>query len=325
MSIGGTTLQFAVLTSGGDAPGMNACIRAIVRQSIYMHHEVWGIVRGYLGLIEGHRRRLGLGSVADLIKTGGTFLRTARCLPFLNEDGQEMGRDRLRAWGLDGLIVVGGDGSLRGALALHGLGVPVIGIPASIDNDIFGTDDAIGFDTAINNVTHSMDQIRDTASSHERVFVIEVMGHTSGAIAVAAGVAGGAETILIPEVPLNYEAMLTRLKHSRARGKRHSLIVVAEGAAKGDDVANFIKSKTGYEVRLSVLGHTQRGGPPTAFDRILASQLGTFAVQLLAEGRSGVMVGRQRGELTTTSLDIAVNTHKGPDLELAQLAAILAI
>jgi 6-phosphofructokinase 1 len=304
---------------------MNACVRAIVRQSIYMHHEVWGVLRGYHGLLEGHRRRLGLSSVADVIKTGGTFLRTARCLPFLNEEGQEMGRDRLREWGMDGLIVVGGDGSLRGALALHGLGIPVIGIPASIDNDIYGTDYAIGFDTAINNVTQSMDKIRDTASSHERVFVVEVMGRESGAIAVASGVAGGAETILIPEIPVNYAAMLSRLKRSRARGKRHSLIVVAEGAAQGEEVTRLIEDETGYEVRLIILGHTQRGGPPSAMDRILASQLGTYAVQLLAEGTSGVMVGWQKGALTTTPIDVVVNTRKDPDLDMAQLAAILSI
>lgn len=304
---------------------MNACVRAIVRQSIYMHHEVWGVLRGYHGLLEGHRRRLGLSSVADVIKTGGTFLRTARCLPFLNEEGQEMGRDRLRQWGIDGLLVIGGDGSLRGALALHGLGVPVIGIPASIDNDIFGTDYAIGFDTAINNVTQSMDKIRDTASSHERVFVIEVMGRESGAIAVASGVAGGAETILIPEVPVNYAVMLTRLKRSRARGKRHSLIVVAEGAAAAEDVARLIEEETGYDVRLTILGHTQRGGPPSAMDRILASQLGTYAVQLLADGKSGVMVGWQGSALVTTPIEVVVNTHKDPDLDLAQLAAILSI
>jgi 6-phosphofructokinase 1 len=318
-------LQFAVITSGGDAPGMNACVRAIVRQSIYLHHEVWGVLRGYHGLLEGHRRRLGLGSVADVIKTGGTFLRTGRCLPFLNEEGQEMGRDRLREWGIDGLLVVGGDGSLRGALALHGLGIPVIGIPASIDNDIYGTDYAIGFDTAINNVTQSMDKIRDTASSHERVFVIEVMGRESGAIAIASGVAGGAETILIPEVPVNYRAMITRIKRSRARGKRHSLIVVAEGAAAGEDVTRLIEAETGYEVRLIILGHTQRGGPPTAMDRILASQLGTYGVQLLAEGKSGVMVGWRHGTLVTTPIDVVVNTRKDPDLELAQLASILSI
>jgi 6-phosphofructokinase 1 len=226
---------------------------------------------------------------------------------------------------MDGLIVVGGDGSLRGALALHGLGIPVIGIPASIDNDIYGTDYAIGFDTAINNVTQSMDKIRDTASSHERVFVVEVMGRESGAIAVASGVAGGAETILIPEIPVNYAAMLSRLKRSRARGKRHSLIVVAEGAAQGEEVTRLIEDETGYEVRLIILGHTQRGGPPSAMDRILASQLGTYAVQLLAEGTSGVMVGWQKGALTTTPIDVVVNTRKDPDLDMAQLAAILSI
>lgn len=318
-------MQFAVMTSGGDAPGMNACLRAVVRQSIYLHHDVWGVSRGFHGLLEGQRRRLGLSSVADVIKSGGTFLHTARCLPFLDEAGQEQARDRLREWGIDGLVVIGGDGSLRGALALHGLGIPVIGIPASIDNDIYGSDYAIGFDTAINNVTQSMDKIRDTASSHERVFVIEVMGRESGAIAVASGVAGGAETILIPEVPVNYAAMLSRLKRSRARGKRHSLIVVAEGAASAEEVARVIEEDTGYDVRLIILGHTQRGGPPTAFDRILASELGTYAVQLLAGGKSGLMVGLMRGELVATPMEVVVNTPKPPELDLAQLAAILAI
>ena len=318
-------MHLAVMTSGGDAPGMNACIRAIVRQSIYMHHDVWGVLRGYDGLLAGHRRRLGLGSVADVIKTGGTFLRTARCLPFFTTEGQAQGRDRLREWGIDGLIVIGGDGSLRGALALHQLGVQVIGIPASIDNDIYGTDSAIGFDTAINNVTQSMDKLRDTASSHERVFVVEVMGRESGAIAVAAGMAGGAETLVIPEVPTNYTTMIARLKRSYARGKRHSLIVVAEGAAHGEDVARAVQEQTGYEVRLTVLGHTQRGGPPTALDRILASRLGAEAVQLFQEGQSGVMVGSKCGSLITTPMEDAVNQHKDPDLDLAHLAAVLAI
>lgn len=304
---------------------MNAALRAVVRQSIYRRDTIWGIQRGFQGLLDGARGRLRLSSVADIIKSGGTYLRTARCPAFLQTEGQERAAATLRQWAIDGLVVIGGEGSLTGAAALSRQGIAVVGVPASIDNDIFGTDLSIGFDTAVNNVTRSMDQIRDTASAHDRVFVIEVMGRRSGAIALAAGLAGGAETILVPEIPVRYDQMLTRLRQSHARGKRHSLVLVAEGAVSGQEVMEVIRRETGYEVRLTILGHTQRGGPPTAQDRILGSILGVRAVEWLANGQHGVMAGLSRGEVIPVPLTEVAGRVKTPDLELARIASVLAI
>lgn len=304
---------------------MNAALRAVVRQGIYMGDQVFGIRRGYQGLLDRDRIRLRLNSVADIIKAGGTFLRTARSAEFREAEAQERAIGQLSEWGVDGLVVIGGDGSLQGAYSLHAMGFPVVGIPASIDNDIFGTEETIGFDTAVNNVAHSMDQIRDTASAHDRVFVIEVMGRHSGAIALAAGLAGGAESIVIPEIPVHYDRIVDRLRASTARGKRHSLIVVAEGAGPGAKVAETIRNLTGFDVRLTVLGHTQRGGPPSARDRILGSLLGTEAIRALKEGESGVMVGMQAGSVVRVPLERVMARPKTADMDIAHLIAILSI
>jgi 6-phosphofructokinase 1 len=317
--------QIGVLTSGGDAPGMNAAIRAVVRQSIYLGYRVRGIRRGFAGLFENRVVRLELSSVADIIKMGGTILHTARTPAMMTEEGLAQAVRALAEHQIAGLVVIGGDGSLRAAQALHERGVRVVGIPASIDNDIYGTDQAIGFDTAVNIVVEAMDRLRDTASAHERLFVVEVMGRESGAIALSAGLAGGAEAILIPEAPVDYEAIAERLHRSRARGKRHSLVVVAEGAGGAAPVADALRRLTGYEVRVTILGHLQRGGPPSAVDRILGGRLGTHAVRALAEGRSGIMVGMDAGRPVEVPLEQVAAGQRRPDLELARLAEVLAI
>lgn len=317
--------QIGVLTSGGDAPGMNAAIRAVVRQSIYLGYKVRGIRRGFAGVFDGRLLRLDIASVADIIKLGGTILHTARSQEMLAQGGPEKARDKLVESGIDGLVVIGGDGSLRAALALHRAGLHVIGVPASIDNDIYGIDAAIGFDTAVNIVMEAMDRLRDTASAHERIFVVEVMGRDSGAIALAAGLAGGAEAILVPERSTDFDVVAKRLMRSRARGKRHSIVVAAEGAGGALPVARAIEERTGYEVRTTILGHLQRGGPPSARDRILGGQLGTYAVRSLAEGRSGVMVGTAGGTPVELSLEVVLDRHRTPDLALAELAEVLAI
>ncbi len=317
--------RIGVLTSGGDAPGMNAAIRAVVRQSIFLGFEVVGIRRGFQGIFDGQIERLDISSVADIIKLGGTILNTGRSRSMLDPGGPENGAQLLAEAGVDGLVVVGGDGSLRGTEMLVAAGIPAVAIPATIDNDVYGVDASIGFDTAVNIVMEAMDRLRDTASAHERIFVIEVMGRASGAIAVAAGLAGGAEAILIPEVPVDYDLIGDRLIKSRARGKRHSLVVAAEGAGGARPAAAAISSRTGFEVRMTILGHLQRGGAPSAADRILGGQLGCQAVQALARGATGIMVGIYHGTPTEIPLYEAANRTQNPDLTLADLAEVLAI
>ena len=317
--------RIGVLTSGGDAPGMNAAIRAVVRQSIFLGFQVVGIRRGFQGIFEGQIESLDISSVADIIKLGGTILNTGRSRAMMDPAGPELGARLLAEAGIDGLVVAGGDGSLRGAEKLSTAGIPTVAIPATIDNDVYGVDASIGFDTAVNIVVEAMDRLRDTASAHERIFVIEVMGRASGAIAVAAGLAGGAEAILIPEVPVDYDLIADRLIKSRARGKRHSLVVAAEGAGGARPAVAAIASRTGFEVRMTILGHLQRGGPPTAADRILGGQLGCQAVQGLAGGATGILVGIYHGTPREIPLGEAANRKQNPDLALADLAEVLAI
>lgn len=324
-SVASGVQKIGVLTSGGDAPGMNAAIRAVVRQSIYMGFQVTGIRRGFQGIFEERQDVLELSSVADIIKLGGTILNTARSGLMLEADGPRHAVDHLTAMGVDGLVVVGGEGSLTGAWRLHQAGVSVVGVPATIDNDVYGVDATIGFDTAVNIVVEAMDRLRDTASAHERIFVVEVMGRRSGAIAVAAGLAGGAEAILIPEVAPDFDAICDRLIKSRARGKRHSLVVAAEGAGGAKPAAEAIAARTGFEVRMTILGHLQRGGPPSASDRILGGQLGCQAVLTLAAGRSGLMVGLAGRRPAEVELAAVAQTRRHPDLGLAALAEVLAI
>ncbi|MGP4071271.1 6-phosphofructokinase [Piscibacillus sp. B03] len=289
--------RIGILTSGGDAPGMNAAIRSVVRSSIYHDIEIYGIYYGYQGLIEGHIKRLHIGSVGDIIQRGGTMLYSSRSEEFKTGEGQAKAIEQLKKHDIEGLVVIGGDGSFRGAQKLTEKGFPCIGIPGTIDNDIPGTDNTIGFDTALNTVIQAVDKIRDTATSHERIYVIEVMGRDAGDLALWAGVAAGAESILIPEFPHDLEEVTEKIKRGHERGKRHSIIMVAEGVGSANDIANHIKDDLQVETRVTVLGHTQRGGSPTAFDRVLAGRLGAYAVDLLKGGQQGRMVGVQNNQL----------------------------
>ncbi|HHY96339.1 MAG TPA: 6-phosphofructokinase [Firmicutes bacterium] len=317
--------RIAVLTSGGDAPGMNAALRAVVRQAIHDGVEVLGVEHGFSGLLRGGFVPLSLAAVGGILHRGGTVLFTARCEEFKSRPGQEKAVARLREARVDGLVVIGGDGSFRGAQALHDLGFPVVGIPATIDDDIPGTEHAIGFDTAVNTAVGAIDRIRDTATSHERIFVIEVMGRDTGHLAVAVGLAAGAESVLIPEYPESLDKVCWRVKRGRDRGKKHDLIVVAEGASSAYDVARAIATATGYETRVTVLGHTQRGGSPTAYDRMLASQLGAAAVGVLGQGHSAVMVGRQGAEAREVPFSQVVAARRPLDRRLLDLCHVLAI
>ncbi|MGE6628909.1 6-phosphofructokinase [Bacillus sp. NPDC077027] len=302
--------RIGVLTSGGDSPGMNAAVRAVVRKAIYHNVEVYGIYNGYSGLINGKIEKLEIGSVGDIIHRGGTKLYTARCPEFKTVEGREKGIENLQKFGIEGLVVIGGDGSYMGAKKLTEHGFPCVGVPGTIDNDIPGTDFTIGFDTALNTVIDAIDKIRDTATSHERTYVIEVMGRHAGDIALWSGLAGGAESILIPEADYDMDEIIARLRRGHERGKKHSIIVMAEGIGSGVDFGKRIEEETSLETRVSVLGHIQRGGSPSAFDRVLASRLGAYAVELLLEGNGGRCVGIQNNELIHHDiLDILDQKH----------------
>ncbi|MBS3682047.1 6-phosphofructokinase [Ornithinibacillus massiliensis] len=317
--------RLGVLTSGGDAPGMNAAIRAVVRKCIYHGVEIYGIKNGYQGLIEGNIEKMDVGSVGDIIQRGGTTLYTARSLEFKTEEGQKKGIEQLKRFGIEGLIVIGGDGSFRGAQKLTEKGYPCIGVPGTIDNDIPGTDFTIGFDTALNTIIEAIDKIRDTATSHERTYVVEVMGRDAGDLALWAGLADGAESILIPEKKDDLKEVISRLKRGVERGKRHSIIIVAEGVGSAFDYSEQIKKETNLETRVTVLGHIQRGGSPTANDRVLASRLGAKAVELLLEGKAGRMVGIQNNKLVDHDItEILKQTHS-IDEEMYQLSKELSI
>ncbi len=317
--------KIAVLTSGGDAPGMNAAIRAVVRKSIYHGLEIYGVRRGFAGLINREAIPMQLGSVADIIHRGGTILHTARSPEFLTPEGQEKAVGFLKDEKIEGLVIIGGDGSFKGAKVLGDAGFLAVGVPATIDNDIPCTDFCIGFDTAVNTVTDAINKVRDTATSHERTHVIEVMGRNAGYIALAAGLAGGAESIIIPEVPFDIAEVCRRLMRGVQRGKLHSVILVAEGAASAMHVADEIKKITQQEVRVAILGHLQRGGTPTAFDRILASRMGAKAVDLLLEGKGNYLVGYFKGEIKAIPFDEMFTSSKEFSWSDYQLAGILAI
>lgn len=316
--------KIGVLTSGGDSPGMNAAIRAVVRKAIYHGLEVAGIFHGYQGLIDGNIKPLERGDVGDIIQRGGTMLYSARCLEFKEEAGQLKAIEQLRAHEIDGLVVIGGDGSYRGAKALTKRGIPCVGVPGTIDNDIAGTDYTIGFDTALNTVIEAIDKIRDTATSHDRSFIIEVMGRDAGDLAFWAGLAGGAETILIPEEPHDLEDMAERLKRGRDRGKKHSIIIVAEGVMSGQDLQVKLL-EMGIETRVSVLGHIQRGGSPTARDRVLASQMGAKAVELLLQNNGGKAVGMRNHEIVAHDFEEVFEESPEFDNEMYKLSKELSI
>jgi 6-phosphofructokinase 1 len=317
--------KIAVLTSGGDAPGMNSAIRAVVRRGIYKGLEVVGIKYGYEGLMSGEMQPMDLGSVGDIIHRGGTILGSARSQAFKTPEGRQKALEVLKSREIDGLIVIGGDGSFRGAMTLTEQGFPTVGIPGTIDNDIAGTDYTIGFDTAVNTVVEAIDKIRDTASSHERTYIIEVMGRDAGDIALWAGLCGGAESIVIPEANKDMEDIIARLKKGTKRGKRHSIIVVAEGVCQGSELANVILERTGLETRVTVLGHLQRGGSPSAKDRMMGSQMGAKAVDLLFENKQGVMVGVKCGQLIDTPFEEAAKDKHSIDLSIYELARSLSI
>ncbi len=317
--------RIGVLTSGGDAPGMNAAIRAVVRMAVFHGLEVIGVSRGYAGLIQGDFRPLPVNAVGDIIHRGGTILRTARCEEFLHPEGRAKAMAEMRRAGIEGLVVIGGDGSFRGGSHLAALGMPTIGVPGTIDNDIPCTDFTIGFDTAVNTVVDAINKIRDTATSHERVFLIEVMGRRSGDIALMAGIAGGAESILIPEAPVSLEEVVGKILRGKARGKLHSIILVAEGVGSALDIGKQIEQMAGMDTRVTILGHIQRGGTPTAFDRMLASRMGARAVELLLEGASGQMVGINAQDIVSYDIDYALAQKKPINYDIYRLAGILAI
>ncbi|MBM6617485.1 6-phosphofructokinase [Bacillus suaedaesalsae] len=317
--------KIGVLTSGGDSPGMNAAIRAVVRKAIFHDVEVYGIYQGYTGLMTGQIKKLELGSVGDIIHRGGTFLYSARSEEFKTLEGQKKGIEQLNKHGIEGLVVIGGDGSYRGAEKLTEHGFPCVGVPGTIDNDIPGTDFTIGFDTAINTVIDAIDKIRDTATSHERTYIIEVMGRHAGDIALWSGLAGGAETILIPEATVDMEDVIGRLKRGHDRGKRHSIIVVAEGVGSGVEIGKQIKEATNLETRVSVLGHIQRGGSPTVSDRVLASRLGAYSVELLLDGKKGRAVGIKENKLVDFSISEALSQRHTLDLSMYKLSEELSI
>ncbi|KUK81735.1 MAG: 6-phosphofructokinase [Pelotomaculum thermopropionicum] len=318
--------RIALLTSGGDSPGMNACIRAVVRKAVYHGLEVMGIKRGYNGFIEADMTPMNTSSVSDIIQRGGTILQTARSDQFLTPEGRDKAFQNVRRFGIQGLVAVGGDGTFRGAgIFNREYGLPVVGVPSTIDNDIPGTDRTIGFDTAVNTAVEAINKIRDTATSHERTFIIEVMGRNNGFIALEAGLAGGAESILIPERPFNYNDICERLLKGYRRGKLHSIIVVAEGAADGMEVGRKIKECTNLETKVIILGHLQRGGAPSAADRVLASRMGSKAVELLMAGETRKMVSIKAGEIVSMDIDDVLAQVRSIDLDLYHLAGILSI
>ncbi|KAF0134367.1 MAG: 6-phosphofructokinase [Candidatus Saganbacteria bacterium] len=315
----------AVVTPGGDAPGMNPAIRAVVRTAIFNGLKVFGIEKGWLGLIEGKIKDLELQSVGGIINRGGTILHTHRCPEFRQKDIRKKAYEKIKAYNIEGLVVIGGDGSLNASnVLIKEFQLPIINIPASIDNDIFGTDYSIGFDTAVNTAVEAIDKIRDTATSHERVFVIEVMGRNNGFIALDVGLVCGAEAIIIPEVPFNIDAIGQKLRYGQQRGKSSFIVVVAEGAARADDVAKQLQKRTKLDVRVSILGHIQRGGSPTALSREAACKLGARAVQLLLEGKKGFMVGLISDKVIETPIDEVLKKKKSIDMNAYKLANMLA-
>ena len=319
------TKAIAVMTSGGDSPGMNAATRAVVRTAISEGVKVYGIYNGYDGMIKDDIHELTSRSVSDIIQRGGTFLGTARSMEFKTPEGRKQGFDNLVRRGVEGLVIIGGDGSLTGgSLLSKETGMPIVGLAGTIDNDVWGTDYTIGCDTAANTCIDAINKLRDTASAHRRIMIVEVMGHTSGWLAMMAGIAGGAEYVLVPEVKYDLDDMCHELKASYDAGKRYSIIVVAEGAGSGVGLGKVVEEKTGIDTRVSVLGHIQRGGSPSVIDRINASLLGEKAALAIISGVSNVVFGFDEGKVVSINLFDAVNNQKTLDPELVRLARVLA-
>ena len=314
----------AVMTSGGDSPGMNAAARAVVRTALHEGVEVWGINNGYKGMLEDDMYQLSSRSVSDLIQRGGTFLGTARSKEFKTEAGRKKGLANLKKHGIEGLVIIGGDGSLTGGALLSDLGMPIVGLPGTIDNDVWGTDYTIGADTAANTIVDAINKLRDTASAHRRIILIEVMGRKSGWLAIMSGIAGGAEYVLVPEVKFDLDQICEEIKKSYEEGKRYSIIVVAEGAGSAVEMGKIVAEKTDIDTRVSVLGHIQRGGSPSVEDRIKASMLGEKAALALISGTSNVVFGFDAGKVVSIDLYDAVNHQKTLDPELVRLARVLA-
>ncbi len=303
-----------VLTSGGDAPGMNAAIRAVVREAISKNKRVMGIKRGYAGLLQEEIQEMKTIDVSDIIQRGGTILQTARCREFTTPEGQQKGADICRKHGIDGIIVIGGDGSFRGAQKLAGLGINTVGVPGTIDLDIACTDYTIGFDTAVNTAMEAIDKVRDTSTSHERCSIIEVMGRGAGFIALWCGVANGAENVLLPEkYDFDGQALVNNIIENRKKGKKHHIIINAEGIGHSTSMAKRIEAATGVETRATILGHMQRGGSPTARDRMQASMMGAYAVDILCQGKSNRVVGERNGKLMDIDIDEALSMNKSVD------------
>ncbi|MFA7162981.1 MAG: 6-phosphofructokinase, partial [Eubacteriales bacterium] len=313
-----------VLTSGGDAPGMNAAIRAVVRTAIYKGMKVYGIRRGYSGLVNGDIHEMNVTSVGEILHRGGTILNTARSEFFNTEEGLKKAVSMINIFGIEGLVVIGGDGSFRGARDLSELGVPTVGVPGTIDNDIACTDMTIGFDTAINTVLDAINKIRDTVSSHERTNIVEVMGRRAGDIAVYTGLAGGAEGIMIPEMPIDIDKLCRRIIEGRNRGKSSSIIILAEGAGKALELEKIIEEKTGMETRATVLGYIQRGGSPTAADIILASRMGNYAVELLEKDIGNRVVSIRNNKIVDDDINEALAMENKFNKELYELAQVLS-
>ena len=310
-----------VLTSGGDAPGMNAAIRAVVRTALNKGLKVKGIQKGYNGLLNDEIIDMDKRSVADIIQRGGTVLYTARCMEFMTEEGQKRGAEVCRKHGIDGIVVIGGDGSFRGAQKLAAQGINTIGLPGTIDLDIACTDYTIGFDTALNTVTDAVDKIRDTSTSHERVSIVEVMGRNCGDIALYAGIACGAEYIITPEKGYDKKELCDIILDGKKKGKMHNLILLAEGVGGASELAKFIENETKIETRATVLGHVQRGGSPSAFDRVLASRMGSKAIELLLEGKTSRVVGIRKNEIYDVDIDEALALDRTFDNKLFSISA----
>ncbi len=318
--------RIGLLTSGGDAPGMNAAIRAVVRTALYFGMEVYGVERGYAGLIDDELVPMNMRSVSDIVHRGGTMLRTARCLELMEKEGQERAVATLRKRGIEGLVVIGGDGSFRGAKCLtENYGIPTIGIPGTIDNDLEYTDYTLGFDTAVNTCIEIINKLRDTMNSHERISVVEVMGRHCGDIALYTGITSGAEIIIVPEVPYNMDDVVMRINRSRASGKHSNIIVVAEGVMSADAFAKQLQNVTEYSVRSTCIGHIQRGGSPTMADRMLAAQFGNKAVRLLKDGIGNRVVGIRQNKIIDMDIIEAVSMKKTFNYELYETLQMISM
>ncbi|MGM0613196.1 MAG: 6-phosphofructokinase [Bacteroidota bacterium] len=321
--------KIAVLTSGGDSPGMNAAIRAVARTGFYHNMDVYGVMRGYQGLIDGDMIKLDNQKVANIIQRGGTILKSERSKQFETKEGRKTAYENLKAHNIDAMVVIGGDGTFTGAdVFCKEFDFQVVGIPGTIDNDLYGTDYALGYDTAINTVVEAVDKLRDTAGSHNRLFFVEVMGRDAGFIALRSGIATGAEDILIPETETCIDDLIAKLKHDRRENKTSGIIMVAEGDDAGNayEVARKVNENFhGYETRVTVLGHVQRGGAPSCMDRVLASTLGYEAVNSLLKGKYGVMIGKIKNEVQYTPFEKAVKHHKVVNESMLEMARILSL